>query len=69
MYNFIHISTNQINKSNITGEISRLPRLGKKCLILFKMFSIANVGTEIIIISELGITCLGLLSIIFNFPL
>ena len=34
MYNFIHISINQINNSNITGEISTDPKLGKKLLIL-----------------------------------
>jgi hypothetical protein len=34
MYSFIHISINQINKSNITGEISNDPKLGKKLLIL-----------------------------------
>ena len=34
MYNFIHISLNQINKSNITGAISIDPKFGKKLLIL-----------------------------------
>ena len=34
MYSFIHISINQINNSNITGEISNDPKLGRNRLIL-----------------------------------
>ena len=36
MYSFIHISINQINNSNTTGEMSNDPKLGRKFLILLR---------------------------------
>ena len=42
MYNFIHISINQINNSNITGEISIDPKLGKKSSYFIKCTGFVN---------------------------
>ena len=36
----MQISTNQINKRRIIGDISREPKLGKNLLILFKNGSV-----------------------------
>ena len=40
MYNFIHISINQINKRSIIGDISKDPKFGRNLLIRFRNGSV-----------------------------